>query len=500
MSESQKQSLWIGNNDSIFDVKKIAKFVFIMVAVFLFPFQSIADNNDNQGEDGFDDVGFEESDSFVEVDLDLTEIKAAEPEESWLHGYIKEEISRAYQKEDPYWNKIRTILNLKLEIPISESWRTKAEWNGFYDYAYTLENRDDFSDETLEAYESESEIRDFYIDGQITSWLQLTLGRQTIVWGESDYFQVTDLVNPRDNRELALVDIDDARIPVGALKIAFIASGWELDLVAIPEIRSNKNPVNGSDFDPYIAYRSQGITIADEEIPDSNSENVERLIRLYRAGMGGDMALTCAEVYDDSPYLDLDWSFQNSMLDIQLIPKHQRIQSCGLAVNLATGAFIWKVEAATIKKRAEMRNDLAEELARLSVNPSYDAQSWSEKDINQFVLGFDYSGLTNFTITLELFAEQIEDYEENLLAKENSGMLALQTSYSTWNETLDIGFLLLALSDNDGSIFRINIDYDVMDALNVGLGLIMYETENEKAQLYQYRKQDRAFASIKYSF
>ena len=479
----------------------LLSFLVLMLGLPAAPVMSQDSENLPGFEDEFEDA-FDESDSgtFMEVNIDVSEIEPVVPKESWFHGYFKEELSFAYEQEEPYWNKIRSILNIKLEVSPIEGWDVVAEWNGYYDYAYTLEGRDRFTDETLDEYEQESEIRNFYFKGQLASWLQLTLGRQIIAWGDSDFFQVTDLVNPRDNRELALTDIEDARIPVSAVKLAFTMGDWELDLVAIPEIRTNKTPPNGSDFDPYLAYRSQGVAVEDEEIPESAFENSERLIRLYKTGSGSDMALVCADVFDDSAHLDLNTSSQGMTLVSSLIPKHKRIQTCGLSFNLTSGPFIWKFEGARVFNRANMRNDLVQELTNTAINPNYQPQSWTEKNINQLVLGLDYSGISDLTVTLEVFGEHIEEYEDNLLTKEDTAMVALQTRYRIWHDTLDFSLLLISLSHNDGTILRFNTGYDIIDAVNIGAGFIQYSADDPEAQLYNYRKQDRVFAALKYSF
>jgi hypothetical protein len=415
-------------------------------------------------------------------------------------GFFREELAYAHEKEDPVWSKIRSVLNLSLEYKIVDGWKSKIGWNGFYDYAFQYDGQDKYTDETLEDYETESEIRDLYLDGIVTDWLRLKVGRQVIAWGESDGTQIVDLINPRDQREIGQVDIEDARIPVTASKISFLASPWVLDLVAIHEIRPNRNGRVGSDFDPYVSLRSQGLTIADEEVPDSTFEHTELLMRLSAYLSGGDVSLVWADVYDDNAYLDADTQMVGMAPVTTLTPKHKRIKFVGASGNVVSGSFVWKGEVGKTFNKAVMRNDLGQEITKFAMGASSSVSSWAEKDLTTMMLGLDYTGITDLTVTVEAVREEINDYEDNLLPDRTSDSLSVRVTYDALNDTLHYNGLLVSLGDNNGSIVRLTMDYDIMDALNVSGGMISYDAVDEGADLWVFREQDRIFTTLKYSF
>ena len=116
------------------------------------------------------------------------------------------------------------------------------------------------------------------------------------------------------------------------------------------------------------------------------------------------------------------------------------------------------------------------------------------------MLGFEYSGLDDFTISLEGDLEKIEAYDDNLGSREISGSASLHISYTALNDTFAANFFLFHLTDDNGNVYRINLDYDLIDALNASGGWVVYDASETDAMIYPFRKNDRLFAALKYSF
>lgn len=467
-------------------------------------------DEDSDSGDGFSEEAELSADELQDLDLESVENQVVQ-----LGGFFKEDLGYSFEHESdqPEFSRIRSTLNLSAQVRISENWRATMVWNGFYDYAYNYFGRNEFSDETLDTYETESEIRDFFIDGAIFSWMRLKIGRQIIAWGESETNQITDLANPRENRELGMVDIEDARIPVAATKLSIVFNPWEINLVAIHENRPNKTPSEGSEFDTLAALRDS-IRINDEEVPENSIENTEYLARIFRSFNGGDLALVWADVYDDGYYLDFE-SF-NALAPVKKLtvtPKYKRFQSIGISGNLVRGSWIFKTELARKTGVAVVRNqvDLVAQMAAAGILAGSTGityynkdtgiiETWSEKDLTQGLLAFEFSGFDDLTISLEGSLEKIEDYDENLSSDEISGSVTAHIGYTTLNDRFDADFYWFHLTDDNGEVYRFNVDYDLRDALNLSGGMIFYEAEKSDARVYPFRKNDRVFAALKYSF
>ncbi len=476
-------------------------------------FESAETEDDLAGFDEDEDSGFSDDSDSDELSSIQDEINDAEGRFLSFGGFFKEDIGYSYEHEENQtdFSKIKSILNLSLALKFSNSWQMKGVWNSFYDYAYINFGRDKFTEETLDAYETESEIRDMYLDVSLSGWLKLQFGRQIIAWGESEIEQIVDLANPRDNRELGMVDIEDARIPVFATKFTLSFDTLEANLVAIHEIRSNKAPAAGSEFDP-LAWLRNVFDINEEEVPGSEYDNTEYLIRLFKSFNGGDVGLFWADVYQDSYHLDFE-SFDVSTNLLSVTPRYKRIQSIGFSGNLARGPWLFRTEIAMKTGVAVARNqeDLSAQIMQTVMSSGitgttfYNRETrvittWSEKQLLQCMLGFDYSGFENITFSVEGNLEVIKDHEDNLSSNENSGSLILHLKHTAMNDTLTTDLFWFHLTEDNGDLYRINLDYDLNDALTLSGGAVVYEASKEDAQVYPFRKNDRLFSALKYSF
>lgn len=472
------------------------------------------ENDADEYTEDFEEADSDENDSFEDeepiesIDIEAITASSAKDSDFVISGFFKEDLAYTHASEYPDYSKIKSTLNLTLDWKLSEQWKFKGNWNGFYDYAYEREGREDFTNETLEAYESESEIRVFYLDGTLANQLYLKTGRQIITWGESSTSQITDMANPRYQRELAMVDLEDARLPVVATKLSALFGTLDLSFAVVHEIRGNKNAVKGSEFDPYASIRAAGVTVREEEVPDSSVKNSEFLFRAYKSLNGGDISLILADTYDDSPYLDFyELSYSGSTASLTLTPKHKRIKTAGLTGNLVSGSWLFKSEIAKKWNKALARSDYAEQISTLisqcyltCQEDSEAVKMWSNKNVIEGMIGLEYSGISDFKIALEAAGDRIENYESNLSSKELSGMVTLIIDYSTWNDTLRVKLMAVRLSNDNGDVMRASFEYDIIDALTVSAGVIYYEADNSDALLIPYERNDKYYSSLKYSF
>jgi hypothetical protein len=488
--------------------------------------EGFGDEEDDTDEDsdleGFDDdtessdlEGFEEDDPEADnddfgaqEDIDISKILSESENSSpfTFGGFLKEDFAYGFAYEDPDWAKVKSVLNLTFDYKISEVWKSKLNVNGFYDYVYQYRGREEYTDETLEAYESEFEVRDFFIDGSFSNQTYFKFGRQVIAWGHANTSQVNDMLNPRYQRELGIVDLEDARLPVFASKYTKVFNSIVFNVVAVHEIRGDKIAVEGSEFDPFVSLRAMGIQIRDEEVPDSEFKNTEYALRLSMLFNGGDLALIHSNTYEDTPYLDFYELAKPNIFYGQLTvtPRYKRIRTLGLAGSLVSGSWVLKTELAKKYDVAFNRKDIGKQLANISpglYNEDTKAiKTWSEKNQYQTMLGIEYSGISDLTITFEGIVSRIESYEDNLASNETSGLTYMSFNYSALNDTFNARFIAMHLTDNNGDVYRANLDYDFIDALTGSLGAIYYEADNAEALLYPYRRNDKYFCSIKYSF
>ena len=367
-------------------------------------------------------------------------------------------------------SRLRLELDLELDVKLSNSWKARISGWGFHDFAYGINGRDTYTAEVLEEYENEAELTDTYIQGSLLHSLDIKAGRQIVVWGKSDNLRVTDVLNPLDNREPGLVDIEDLRLPVTMTRLDYYLGKWNLTGMAIHEIRFNKNPVFGNDFYPSPSQSPP------ETIPDHGGSNTEYAVALNGILTGWDISLYGARIFDDQSHFA-------SLAEL----RHSRLTMTGAAVNVALGNWLLKSEAAYF--------DGLEFFAPVE-----------KKSRTDVLIGTEYSGFSEATISLELVNRHIHDFEAVLenppdSAQENTVQTALRYQQDFMNDTFHV--IALALTSgwkgDDGAVQRLSLGYDVNDSVSVTGGYVNY-TAGDKAEFSHIGKNDRFFFDVKYSF
>lgn len=193
-------------------------------------------------------------------------------------------------------SSLRAEFLLEMKTRLTDDWRALISGSGFYDLAYALNGRDQYTEQFLQAYEKELELREAFVQGSVTKSLDLKAGRQITVWGKSDYIRVTDVLNPLDVREPGLTDLEDLRLPVTMTRADYYVGDWSVTGIAVHEIRFNKNPVFGSDFYPYSA------PLPPETIPTSSWDNTEWALAVNGVFSKWDIAFYYAKLYNDQPH------------------------------------------------------------------------------------------------------------------------------------------------------------------------------------------------------
>jgi len=207
-------------------------------------------------------------------------------------------------------SRAKNKLDLQLDIRINEHWKARIEGRAFYDLAYQINGRSDYSDDVLDSYESEAEIVEAWVQGSVSEKLDFKLGRQIIVWGKSDNIRITDIINPLDSREPGMTDIEDLRLPVFTSRFDYYPGGaWNLSALIVHESRIPKEAAQGSDFLPLNVFPfPEGFIFPEDETPEQNLDNTQYGLALNGVFQGWDLSLYAADV------LDSRWHFEETIV------------------------------------------------------------------------------------------------------------------------------------------------------------------------------------------
>ncbi len=355
------------------------------------------------------------------------------------------------------------------------NWRAKISGHGFYDAAYSMQERGEYTNTLLDLYEQELEIDELYLQGSLTSKLDIKIGRQVVVWGKSDNVRVTDILNPLDNRLPGMVDIKNRRLPVAMTKLDYYTGPWNLSGIMIHEPRFDKNPVYNSDFYPGT------MPLPPEIEPDVSLDNQQYAFALNGIFSGWDLSLYAASVFDGRAHITQD-------INGSYFREHNRIFMTGLTANMAFGNWLFKGEGAWFEG-LEFATLKDEDLSRLDL-----------------MGGIEYLGFSESALSLEIVNRHLVEFDEQLtlspdIAQEDTMQTMLMYTRDFVNDTINFKMILslFGIHGEDGMFERFQLDYDINDAMTVTGGVIFYQSADEGA-LSEVEDNDRVFCEFVYEF
>jgi len=366
--------------------------------------------------------------------------------------------------------RLRNRLNLQLDIDLPREWVMRLEGWAFYDAAYSLNGRGDYTQEVLDEYELDADLGEAWVRGALHQAVDIKIGRQIVIWGRSETLRVLDILNPLDNREPGRVDLEDLRRPLGMLRIDGYADKWSVTALAIPEIRFDLNPVKGSDFYP-------GIVEPHEKEPE-DFEDVELAGAVTGIFEGWDISFHAAYFWNDQP------RFRRAQNPLVLV--HDRLFLVGSGANYTSGSWLLKYEVAYIGGIGFFNA--------------------GEKDRLDALLGVEYYGFIDTSIVVEGLNRHLFNYDRALrsapdFTREDTQEIAVRITRDFLNDTLHfmaIG-VLFGWDARDGSVFRFDVQYDLRDALEAGVGILLYQN-GDLPPFDEWGRNDRLIFNVKWSF
>ncbi|NPA61294.1 MAG: DUF1302 domain-containing protein, partial [Epsilonproteobacteria bacterium] len=331
----------------------------LLSLIFLFSLYLIAEDIDELL------GGFEDN---SKVELNVTDVKS-KPYRIKLSQQLL--YSKAKSPHDGIYSA-RTSIFFEIKERILDNFKFKANAKAYYDYLYD-KNSKEFTKEELREFRDEFWIYDLYIEGALSSNLDIKAGRQVVVWGKSDSIRITDVLNPLDNRLIGMVDIEDLRIPVGMLKFDYYLENWRISPIGIFEQQFTKNPPYGSQF--YLSFQK----IPSQKEPSSPS-----------------YALNVAGEFDR---FDLDFYlariYPQDIFGSPLVDKTSKVDFYGSSFNFVDGNILYKGEIAYFNG-----------LEYLGYRGDY-----SRFDM---LVGLEYNGFRDTKITIDSSKRDLGDLDINL--------------------------------------------------------------------------------------
>lgn len=308
----------------------------------------------------------------------------------------------------------------------------------------------------------ELELREFYWDLDLEK-AHLRLGKQQVVWGQADGLKLLDLINPQDFREFILDDFDSSRIPTWMVNVEMFFDIGELQFLWIPDSSKHSLPAFGSTYAltaPFAALPSD-VPLQFDPIDRPKrffiDSDVGLRFSLFKAGW--DLSLNYLYHYDDFPVI------RTQLLSdgLRLTPIFKRTHTFGASATNAFGEFVVRTEiVVNTDTYIDSANSSSGELA--------------------YVLGLDWSGLTDTFISMQVFQSRTRDNTDTNFT------LLMRRSFM--NESLSTQILWLYHLDDRDNLLRLSATYELTSTLQIGLYADMFSGSADEL-FGQYENRDQ---------
>ncbi|MDP5151043.1 DUF1302 family protein [Rheinheimera baltica] len=412
-------------------------------------------------------------DFFADIDVNVDNLNQLPSPNKWfvrqLLSYGVEAPGQGFSRSEVGFNKIETSIHGEVSYTFSERISGRIEAEAFYDAIYRLDSDIQPSAQELSEFETRFQLRDAYLDISLTEQWHLRLGHQIIAWGQSDAVVIADVIAPHNNYTLLQADLRDVRLQVPAAHFTRSTSDFTLDMVLTYDAGFNQLAPLGNEFDPFIALRD-----LPQPLAQYNADNkIEYFVRLKHNFHGGDVSLIMAEANNNTLTL------QQAKAE-QLSFSQDRFSVLALTSSLSQGLWVYKAELGVHHNKS---------LMPAATKFNHYLGGWPQHDQLLSMAGFDYVGWRNTTLSLELNLQHTAGDTDALSIDKNEYGAMFSLLWSDTNEKLTVKANAISMLDNNGRIFRLNLEYPLTDAFKVG-GLLVHYHFNQSDTLYPYRNND----------
>lgn len=331
------------------------------------------------------------------------------------------------------------------------------------------------------------ELRELYMDLGIgkSYW---RIGKQQVVWGETDGFKVLDRLNPMSFREFILDDFDDSRIPLWALKGDVKLGKMKITIFWSPDLTSHQLPSAEGSFYPSADMRQPpaGVEVRVEklEIPDQLIQDSDVGLQLATQWGGWEMAMNYIYQYGKKPVLRKSLDANTGVLTVTPIQVREHV--IGGSFGNTMGSFGLRGEVAYFPTKQL---------------PSTNASTNGLSGTNQLMSGLalDYFGISDGILTVQWFGDFLtESRSEKLFQRDRmTHTITVMHTQFLMNQLLEIeafgGYRLV----EKGMVFDLKTTYSLKDNLKVWLGADLF-IANNPGLLAPFNNRDRIMVGFEW--
>lgn len=447
---------------------------------------------------------------FVSLDGDLE-----------INGYLRNDFgvrlndgegaNLGWEKGDVYL--VRNTLQIESKFKATDQIQFFATYRGVYDAAYDLSS--DIKDRIVDdgarnSFKKESDLREAYVDFTPEKWL-VRVGKQQIVWGESDGYRMADIVNPLDySSHYIFPSWEDIRIPINAVRAMGYFGSLMTEFVFVPNVmdggfQATKFGPAGSNWNP--GFPQFLVDAIDASKPDSDLDSAEYGFRVkyVNPATGTDVGAFFYRSRHDNPTFKEGWLASAGAGDPTNIFEYPYTTDIGGTFNYQVPFKIPGFQAPVLRGEFVYKMD--------EPFNSYDTLKIYQKDSLQYMIGYDGNFFnrflnpsgTSFYHSLQIFQKYVFNADDDMNAGMGDdddymtfGTFYMSTKYMSGRLTPSF-FGLYNIKGESWAQFQ--VEYQHQQNWQFGVGVNLLDADNSSKPYFGvFPENDEIYGWIRYSW
>ena len=481
------------------------------------PVEGFGEDEGGFDDGGFDDGGFDDG-GFDDISIDIEPPPPPSPFK--LDGFVRSDWAAWTQRApEDMWAKGRQSLDVSARYQ-EGGLRLRLDGHVEYDLLYPYDEARQTPQLDLgqrAVYESQYIHGEQMIAYREGSW-ELSTGRQIVTWGEADALSALDMINPRDQREPGVADVDDLRLAVLMTRLRYAQGPFDVDFVVRHEGHYGLLVPPLADYSPLRAALPQALSTAlagrevryahDREGVGADTQSYF-LRALYRgqgfdAGLYGASLIDMQGVFGDLNPADFLALLAQPNAPFNLPQEHKRFELVGFSGATSAGSWLFKGEVAGYLNRS-MNIGTPSDLAGADALAG-GGVSIQQLNIMSWALSAMYTGFTDTTLSFEYQQGAVLGEQVELFIPPSAPLLSARVSRKLLRErlTLNLIALLFEPTTSDlaarGALVRADALYDLTDQLKLTVGYVHYLPGDDFGPFYGLDEHARLFTQLRYNF
>ncbi len=393
----------------------------------------------------------------------------------------------------------------RLSDYITYSGKIRGWYDAIYDLDSNIDDRPSYDDDNV----WDVNLQQLFVTAEFGNW-NIQVGKQELVWGESDLFRMADIINPLDLSWHYLwpnLDGEGYRIPLRMIVVDYITDwhNFVAEAVVIPEhFEPWKLAPEGANFFPPALLLPGGYDVAntliEEGYSESSSDNIEVGLRLKATIADADVSLFYFHTRSDLAA----FSFNASKLALEA--KFEKYDVIGGTINY----FEPRTETVF---RFETAFNFDNPYTAFVNDPVFGTvPEVVKKDTFAYMVGFDKELFLGWpkgrtiNVSGQMFQQFILDSEDNLFYpfmetpdQQLMFTLILNTFIGFNNKFMPQ--ILLGYDVEGSGVFYPSLKYSPTDNLTMSINYTHYwGNADEGGYFNPFEKNDEAWVQLKLSF